>query len=133
MKCPHCKTEIDEHEANRCLRGWVAESVMGWRVENGEDGLPAHAFPSENEHVYLLPDLGPQWYPDRDIAAAWEVVGRMPPITISAPGAPVAGGEYKNLSPDWDVEFPELPNHGAWNAQGDTAPLAICRAALKAA
>lgn len=123
MNCPHCQTEIDEHEAGRCLRGWVAESVMGWRVENGEDGLPAHAFPSKDEHVYLLPDLGPQWYPDHDIAAAWEMVEKL--------------GE--DVTHDIGVSYNGFQWFCEWGVQGQmhietapTAPLAICRAALKA-
>jgi len=72
--CPHCGTHIDEHPASRCLRGWVATSVMGWRVINGKDGLPTHVITDTGEHFYLLLDLGPMWFPDLDIAASWEVV-----------------------------------------------------------
>lgn len=125
MDCPHCRTEIDKHEPSRCLRGWVAKDVMGWRVENGKDGLPAHAFPDEGGHVYLLPDLGPQWYPDHDIAAAWEVHEAQ----IEKPFS-----RRREYLLALEEELREREKYIiAWpDALIYLSPLTICRAALKA-
>lgn len=30
MNCPHCKTHIDEHQADRCLDAWIAQDVLDW-------------------------------------------------------------------------------------------------------
>ena len=55
MNCPNCKTEIDEHEASRCLDAWVAKAVMGEAVLKFDEYLSPYSRYST------------------DIAAAWEV------------------------------------------------------------
>ena len=127
MNCPHCNTRIDEHEANRCLDAWVAEAVMGWKIRNNPD------IPSIVEYWdgTLLTGLKyeywrePPYFSD-DIAAAWEVVGRLYGRN---------GGYFmlerfdSELGGDWRTVL------GVEDIDGvaPSAPLAICRAAIKAA
>jgi hypothetical protein len=37
LKCPYCGTHIDEHEATRCLDAWVANKVLGIYVRKSVD------------------------------------------------------------------------------------------------
>ena len=113
MHCPHCKTEIDEHEAGRCLDAWVADGVMDLTVHPS-------AFGSDWVTVRgVVPDYS------TDIAAAWEVVGRR---------------VWTFVDLDWDEEGWRSFFHFETDSGGidevfaiaPTAPLAICRAALKA-
>lgn len=102
MNCPHCKTEVDEHPANLCLNQWVAVEVMDGRLENYS----------------------------AMIAAAWEVVEKM------AVGFSVAVS-WPYMGIYWACYLGDKNGHVA-STVGDetswsvTAPLAICRAALKA-
>ena len=141
MNCPYCETEIDEHEANRCLDAWVAEAVMG--IPRSELN-----FVAENEGGFefspaLLNAGGRGWVDDQEvrepapysisIAAAWEVVGKM-----TAPNMGVGGDSWKLewLAGSYRASFGygrKVKDVTYWKAIADTAPLAICRAALKAA
>jgi len=122
MNCPQCNTPIDEHQATQCLDAWVAETALKKSI----------AWPAHNEHP-AIPGLelwNEQPRYSSDIAAAWQVVEG-----------------FKNFEPDrgGDSGFRvELHASGAFAAIGvyheltivgasaQTAPLAICRAALKA-
>jgi len=101
---------------------------MKWEVINGKDGLPAHVITDKGDHYYLLPDLGPMWFPDLDIAAAWEVVEKLCPycyidIGVDKYGAQVQIDIYDNE--EWKFAFVE-------STRAETAPLAVCRVAIKA-
>lgn len=103
--------------AGRELDALVAEKVMGWtRCDHRdlEDGLwwcrgdGAHIWPAD-------------WTPSTDIAAAWQVVERLVALT------------------NWEVQvFAKRHARYVVHAspfvvtEADTAPLAICRAALAA-
>ncbi len=127
MNCPYCKIHIEVHPASRCLRGWVASSVMEWQVINSRDGLPAHAITDEGNNVYLLPDLGPMWFPDFDISCAWEVLEK-----LSAEGYSYQVLKHSNpergdcLCELWKDFYRWIVNHQ------ETVPLAICRVTIKA-
>ncbi len=79
MNCPHCETEIDEHEASRCLDAWVAKAVMDELALMSPSPIYVGRFDwvkkgdwyvaSENDSPYRVP------YYSVNIAAAWEVVG----------------------------------------------------------
>jgi hypothetical protein len=110
MNCPHCGTEVDEHEAKRCLSAWVHADVMGRK-------LPDHNWETDT-YCDCLPDYS------TDIAAAWGVLGHW-----------IEKMDDKYLY----LEFVKSAAGPSWSAYsgvhafgGDSAPLAICRAALKA-
>lgn len=90
---------------------------------------------SKVEQIKLL--LGGDVPPySTEISYAWEVVEKMK-MTISAPGAPVADGEYCNSSELWACEASWVrPKTGfrsdVATSSADPAPLAICLCALKA-
>ena len=108
MNCPNCKTEVDEHEANRCLDAWVAEAVFGAVLhDNGMWYTDAHG-----RELFSVESFS------TDIAAAWEVVGLLLDNEFDL--------DYDN---EYRCFFAGDNNFGL----APTAPLAICRAALKSA
>ena len=116
MKCPHCNVHIDEHPALPCLDKWVAET-MGW--------------PTFSHRYYSC-----------YISAAWEVVmhfkDRQYPIELTGEDAHAwSRWDCKIWHPLDDPDFTDEIAAG-WdesmnlNERLASAPLAICRAAIKA-
>lgn len=122
--------EIDKLEAGRELDALVAEKVMGWRWVHHMD----RTFIQSPEQVarykleYLLPigsvrDITPAHAGllkySTSISAAWEIVTKL------------KIGLLPNTCDDnWGAFVVPLTPEGY--SYGNTAPLAICRAALKA-
>lgn len=127
-------------QPGRELDALVAEKVMGWeRITDGaliwweKDGKRGH------------PDSYFNSFPcySTDISAAWQVVEKIP-MTIYAPNAYYANSEYRNnvnwrdeeKGWNWTAEAnipdPKTAFDESVEAQGLTAPHAICLAALKA-
>lgn len=157
MNCPHCETHIDEHEATLCLDAWIAELVMGWEylkvgyvgVTEGPNAETLRQ--RELSHwmdVVSLNQIGEyyidiennRWVSLRD-TWEWSTGG-----TVFAPG--------KEMNDAWNMlgkfegyfDIERLTNHEA-NPEYDyfdagfarspsgfskSAPLAMCRAAIKA-
>lgn len=67
-----------------------------------------------------------------DIAAAWKVVEKIP-MTVHAPGASYAHGEYANSDDAWlaEARMPGIEYYNTVTSKGQTSPEAICLAALK--
>ena len=120
--------------AGRRLDAWIAEQVMGWKqvvVRQENPGVPDLPFqygphtqgqrPSEDHPYSVVPHYS------TDIAAAWEIVeklrhDRFPFVSV--------GIDWYGKT--WEARF-GVNQHGnsLGYAQGcETAPLAICRAAL---
>ena len=101
------------------LAAAVAEKVMGWTAEALQSDMPGGV----TVHALSIPST---WRPDRDIAAAWEVVEKM-----------AADGWTWNLGGGVRKRF-MLTLHDIgkdvvqYSGEADTAPRAICLAALKA-
>ena len=106
MKCPHCGVSIDEHEAGRDTDICVAVVVMEWEPPDGA----------------VWGDMS--FSPSTEIAPAWEVVGRAEIHTIRR----VASQEDDSPSEWAAIKYLDPLTHGV----APKAPLAICRAALKA-
>ncbi len=81
MNCPHCETEIDEHEASRCLDAWVWAifhpeielwygDPTGFEYEGNMDWWRSDQKDADDEYFLICPRYS------TDIAAAWEVQGR---------------------------------------------------------
>ena len=134
MNCPHCKTEIDEHEASRCLDAWVAEAVTG----EGKQGFlcpdcgGAHFGTSKGERICHGPPFACGWSGpsldaspsySTDIAAAWEVVGRLKENGI---------GLIIWTASDVVQAYRDKEDGDYLADEKAKVPLAICRAALKA-
>ena len=100
LQCPHCSIEIDEHPATSCLNDWVAVAVMGWDVA-------MQIVQMENGKYDMC----------RDIAAAWEVLGKFSKWALYAGGYVMLGDRNDGKE---------------WKAHALKIPLAICRAAIKA-
>ena len=124
MKCPTCGIPILEHPANRCLDTWVAEKVMRdntdrfiWKRYGKPDCIQSEEYG------------GPQEY-STDIAAAWQVVEKIKNTPYLYPQLRYSHswvfGIWRN-NPNTNKDY-------GWLAEvyADTAPLAICRAALLA-
>ena len=109
LHCPTCGVHIDEHEAGGCLDLWAGEVVMGFGYNEESSGLSKRWFGR------------PDRYSER-IGPAWMLVERL---------------EFNHVQVDKTDDRSELwyctvscrPHvDRAW---GDTAPLAITRAAIK--
>jgi hypothetical protein len=115
------------------LDALVAEKVMGWRkvprrVINDRDLGPGWWHPTKGDPE--SPNPGASAFPPpsytTDIAAAWDVVE-----TLNKKGIYLWAVGQEDSFPGWSADFGR--NHqSAHVAWGETAPLAICRAALKA-
>ncbi len=118
---------IDEMTAGRELDALVCELVMGWRREPqwGLTTMGKPNKPSPEGTCSVTSEVVPHY--STDIAAAWEVVEKLCEldefclITYFGSGGKVDG---------WVCELMSDYKHDRMKAL--TAPLAICRAALKA-
>ena len=136
LNCPHCNTHIDEHPASRCLDAWVAEAVMGLvqcQAKFHDENPQCYATKDAPEYGSILKEYS------TDIAAAWEVVEK---LRIRQSPIELHGDEWHDGG-DWQATFYNIrkqmgalgrgvhkvtgPNRGQ-----PSAPLAICRAAIKA-
>jgi hypothetical protein len=100
----------------------VAVAVMGWteREINIEHGVERGVY--FDQHGNLQREVV-FWHPDTDIADAWSVVERMREL----------GYNFSVLGMSSYEAYFDLPGSVGINIRrGDTAPLAICRAALAA-
>ena len=124
MKCPHCDVHVDEHETSRCLDAWVAETVMGWKSKriHGADGVTRKYWMFGDSD-----DIASEMYlfkPSTSIADAWKVADKY--------------GAFVLHKRDWgddywiDLYITEGQHGWADSVEASSAPLAICRAAIKA-
>ena len=128
--CPHCKVEINEHEATRCLDAWIAYKILGQSVE-----LVDHEWPEYNEPDWIvvgevsigIPGIIGPLYVNKystNIQAAWLLV------TTTKEFFEITRMTNYEESPErdwWEVGFANSPSGFAL-----TPELAICRAAIKA-
>lgn len=152
MNCPHCNVHIDAHEASRCLDAWVAKAVMKWEgfhVLNYQDGDTwyssckyCYADGANVEEIRAwqwgdppIPGCDGQPYYSTSIDDAMAVVEKMRTFSI---------GRFENNS-EWECVVSVRRNENTvvygsvsiWATDetkrgAPTAPLAICRAVLKA-
>lgn len=158
MNCPHCKVEINKHEATRCLDAWVAEHVMGWkpyRVIGVNILYPPSRIANNNKHPVLYKPFDPEREYDFDsshffdssrggftepivpkysteIEIAWRVIEKMRNTQIQGHVGPTRLHSLRQCSgKDWDLAW--CSDFGFTEAVlAPTAQLAICRAAIKA-
>jgi hypothetical protein len=113
---------IDTMPAGQELDALVAEKVMGWDIHFKDPELRGgkEHWRDHERSTNWLPE---QWCPSSDISAAWEVLEKVQDV-----GSLERFGGF-----GWRCEVHSVsPNFVDCAAEGDTAPLAICRAALKA-
>ena len=135
-KCPECGIEIDDHPAGRCLDTWVVEVVMGWKLHNSH-------YPELStwiDEAGKVLKYFKTWNPSSDIDAAWKVVehltnnGYCPAILFDDNGhwaMSTDGSQSVPMSSDTeDISTMFFVKKNEW---ANSAPLAICRAAIKAA
>lgn len=103
--------DIDNMPAGCTLDKLVAEKVMGWREEDG------YYYDVKGGIRSLLYDFNPSV----DIASAWEVVEKLD-LFRKYYLTHDSIDEWSIYLHDYDME---------WFAGGPTAPVAICRAALR--
>lgn len=120
-----------DYHAQRKYRGVETreELTYSWHDQAGQ--MVANA---EFIHDYDQPEGA--WSPSTDLAAAWQVVARLDErnerLTLYGPFAFTDEG-LSDRRPDWLAEFIEDVDGHAGRVRrgyGETAPLAICRAAL---
>lgn len=143
LNCPHCKIPIDEHEATRCLDAWVAVNVMklnsvDWRKrpsprtgtrirdwirckEEEADGLYHWSLIATEKrrgyHLWNVPHF----------SIYYEAAMRLVAKTIDP-----SEDEFELLFSDgWIATF-RITGVGVFESMDPfSAPLAICRSALK--
>lgn len=110
-------------KVGRELDGLIAEKVMGWTYKTFPDGAcPTVKHWHGPKDECLLPRYS------IDIAAAWQVVEEMNNREI---GMELYRFNSEAMPKAHECRFYE-DSSGYWSASADTAPLAICLAALKA-
>jgi len=110
---------MNELEAGRELDALVAEKVMGWKKLN-DTGL---SWRSPDEGFSNLP------YFSTDISAAWQVVEKMRETRWIEVHSTIDGEWAAFYTPIGTTDMNQAIHE---YAKASTAPLAICRAALKA-
>jgi hypothetical protein len=127
-------SEIDNMPAGPELDALIAEKVMGWKCVTATEDLIGFGFVPKGTEciIYAKPqckladariwygERSHSWRPSRDIAAAWEVVEK---TMLLVPVIRLCGNGI-----EWMASY---TNSGAYSVS-ETAPLAICRAALRA-
>ncbi len=120
----------------------IAQKIMDWRLAPTAKGL---AYPDDNNPSgdYIIVRGRPerfemgsypevftrQWTPSTNIEHAWEVVERLYSVMFY-----LSISTYHGCHPDelWVVTYGHMLGGGEDKEIAKTAPLAICRAALKA-
>jgi len=126
-------------EAGRELDALVAEKVMGKKVRILSNSLFCWEYDGEYENLYGLAQPIPAY--STDISAAWQVVEKLcnwdvddNMLILKGQGPDIEDkGPDREDPRDW--QWWEAEINGTWGkveAQAETAPLAICLAALKA-
>ena len=111
--------DIDTMPAGRELDALVAEKVVKRDIHVYE--CPASPFSRKNGRCCCVPHYSTY------IAAAWEVVEK-----LRADGYRFRGVEEHDEDPGWRCLVGKPSFYPSYEAHADTAPLAICPAALKA-
>jgi hypothetical protein len=138
---------VNDMPAGREMDALVAEKVMGCKVSHlpfpgGQERVSCGC--RNGEHPGPHDNTDPVWddilaYYSTDIAAAWKVVEKLRGELSWADGFQLS---QSALGQEWQ-NFPEAPQNGyaatftngyenEASATAETAPLTICRAALKA-
>ncbi len=98
----------------RKIDSLIAEKVMGWKLEEG-DTFDYWVFEKDGRKGSIIDRI---WKPTKDIADAWEVVEKIRPLGLFKLTESIEGS--------WWAEIQE------YRVYNESAPLAICLAALKA-
>lgn len=106
----------------------VAEKIMGWH--KGDTRWFTNTEMSTSEMRY------DRWTPSTDIAAAWQVVERLTALGCDDFGLTWSHHNHENFmfamnAPRHLSGSPSIGMPDPVACSGDTAPLAICRAALR--
>ncbi len=141
MNCPTCGIDIDQHPANRCMDAWVAEKVMGWKPQpcchdehyrcDGEwgstslDRVDGCYFHMPCHNMTKPKPYSTDWGAMGEVLEHFTDDGTYATLnrgTVGGLGCPVVKLWHACLSSG---------GYGRWG-KADTAPLAVCRAAIKA-
>jgi hypothetical protein len=113
--------------AGRELDAVVAEAVMGWTITNRRDSwgnrIVEGPFDGCDCGSHCVADTIPEY--STSIGAAWEVVGK---LDLLGSRGPLGGLALLKSGDLWELQDEAHITY----TQAETAPLAICRAALKA-
>jgi hypothetical protein len=130
--------DYDTLGPGREMDALVAEKVMGWPLQSSAPYTWPHVTLNvDPTHdclwLFRMADKGTHytqehWSPSTSISAAWEVVEKFDSFSI------VHNAFYKKLGEEFIVcELTKYEPEAYAEARANTAPLAICRAALKSA
>lgn len=108
--------EIDKMPAGREMDAAIAEKVMGFRVMRDEQH--GHILCNDPDQIEIGGHVKPY---STDIGSAWKVVEKMKPFRLW----------LIDLEDYWQASSLNPDDGNGLKANAETAPLAICRAALK--
>ncbi len=136
MNCPYCNTHIDEHDVAPCLDAWLAEVVMGGtETMNFQEKSECYWRFESPEGKSTLVDSkifrgSVTWSPSKRIKDAWEVVEKMAEEQMPKHVGPTMLHRLRQCGmKGWGVIW--CSDFGyTREVFAQTAPLAICRAAL---
>lgn len=116
---------------DRALDAALAERIMGWSLD--ERTKKTEWWTDEGEERICVRE---NWRPSSDIRDAWSVHARLSErgwsLTLIAPGGAL-GPNYLSDRDPWEAILFRTRRNREVKAEGDSAPLAISRAALAAA
>lgn len=108
----------------------LAERIMGWSVDQEASGAELWT-DAEGKKICSRED----WRPSSDVSDAWSVHDRLSErgwsLTLIAPGGAL-GPNYLSDRDPWEAILFRTKRNREVKAEGDSAPLAISRAALAA-
>lgn len=116
------KMDIDKLEAGKELDGLIASRIFGW-IYNAP-GIKGIGWSTPQGKMY---GQCPRY--SVDISAAWEVVEKISG-TLGQNRSSIMDAHWNDAHGNFHFEF--WGERKIYNGQGETLPLAICRAALKA-
>ena len=124
MNCPHCNTPIDEHQVSSCLDTWVAESVLG--LTELDTSMQETSLLPSGDYLISVGESRPAYEQySSDIAAAWKILLHFTPYGSFS----FSLQRWHTDNGNWHCDYAGIK---ATSTTQQGAPLAICRAALKA-
>ncbi|UAT29532.1 hypothetical protein K7T73_13075 [Bacillus badius] len=114
---------------NREIDRLVAEKVMGWEPNLDDDGTVL-SYDTEHGNLFFYDDNENDWCPSADIQDAWKVVESLRERKIFTIYDAWDEKDEKIFCANF--QYNDTYHVVDYSAYADTAPMAICLAALKA-
>jgi hypothetical protein len=118
---------MNYHNINKA----IAEKIMGWEAFKDDDGTII-SWVTEYGNLFFSDDEGSEWQPSTDMADAWQVVEKMAEDNEWVLNELEHSLDHEGRINGFYCYFHHLEIGSGGSVKAETAPLAICLAALKA-